>query len=266
MPDETPAPDARSSLDLFRLDGRVALVTGGTKGLGESIALGLAQAGATVVVNSRHRDDCDAVAAELASQTGQTCAGIAADVTDEAQVDALFQGVVERCGQLDILVTSAGINIRHPIGDFPLEEFRRVIDLNLTGVWLCCRAAMRLMQPQRRGAIVNVASALSAVGLAERTAYCSSKAGLLGLSRTVALEGATDNVRCNALCPGPFLTEMNRPLLEEPDKVQAILDRLAMKRWAQMHEIRGAALFLASDASSFVTGTELYVEGGWTAQ
>ena len=125
---------------------------------------------------------------------------------------------------------------------------------------------MRLMRPQQGGSIINIASALSAVGLEARTPYCSSKAGLLGLTRTLGLEGAPDNVRCNALCPGPFLTEMNRPLLEEPEKVQVILDRLALKRWAEMHEIRGAALFLASDASTFVTGTALYVDGGWTAQ
>lgn len=266
MSAEAGPPDPRTALDLFRLDGRVALVTGGTKGLGESIALGLAQAGATTVVNSRHQEDCDAVAADIAAQTGQKSLGVAADVTDETQVDALFQAVTDRYGRVDILVTSAGINARYPIDECPLEEFQRVIDLNLTGAWLCCRAAMRVMRPQKGGTIVNIASTLSAVGLEARTPYCSSKAGLLGLTRTVGLEGASDNIRCNALCPGPFLTEMNRPLLKEPEKVQAILDRLAMKRWAEMHEIRGAALFLASDASSFVTGTDLYVDGGWTAQ
>ena len=259
-------PDSRTALDLFRLDGRIALITGGTKGLGQSMALGLAQAGATTVICSRNQDDCDAVAADIAAQTGQDSFGIAADVTDEAKVDALFQAVADRCGHLDVLVNSAGINARFLIDECPVEEFRRVLDLNLTGTWLCCRAAMRLMRPHKSGSIINIASALSAVGLEARTPYCSSKAGLLGLTRTLGLEGAPDNVRCNALCPGPFLTEMNRPLLEEPEKVQVILDRLALKRWAEMHEIRGAALFLASDASTFVTGTALYIDGGWTAQ
>ena len=114
--------------------------------------------------------------------------------------------------------------------------------------------------------MINVGSALSAVGLAERTAYCSSKAGILGLTRTLALEWAPAGVRCNALCPGPFLTEINRPLLKEPEKVQAVVGQTALNRWAELHEIRGAAVFLASDASSYMTGSSLYVDGGWTAR
>ena len=252
--------DARSSLELFGLEGRVALVTGGSKGLGESMALGLAQAGAATVICSRDQDACDKVAADIASQTGRESVGMSVDVTDEQQVDQLFAAVFERFGRLDVLINSAGINARFMIDECPLEEFRKVIDINLTGTWLCCRAAMKIMKGQQSGSMINIGSALSAVGIP------ASKAGIIGLTQTLGLEGALHNVRCNAVCPGPFLTELNRPLLEEPEKVQAILAKTALNRWAEMHEIRGVALFLASDASSYVTGGSIYVDGGWTAQ
>jgi NAD(P)-dependent dehydrogenase (short-subunit alcohol dehydrogenase family) len=252
-------------MDLYRLNGKVALITGGSKGLGASMAKGLAQAGAATVICSRTQADCDTVAQEIASETGRESIGIAGDVTQEDDVDRVFQTVVEKYGKIDVLINSAGINIRHMIEDFPLQEFQRIIDINLTGVWLCCRAAARIMKPQKSGSVINVASALSAIGLPERTAYCSSKAGLIGMTQTLALEWASSNVRCNALCPGPFLTEINVPLLKEPEKVQKLLSNTALNRWAEMHEIRGAALFLASDASSFMTGASLYLDGGWTA-
>ena len=253
-------------MDLFRLDGKVALITGGSKGLGASMAMGLAQAGAKTVICSRTQADCDRVAAEIAEETRQESIGIAGDVTCEKDVDRVFDAVIEKYGKLDVLINSAGINIRHPVEDFPLDEFKQVIDINLTGVWLCCRAAARVMKPQGSGSVVNIASALSGVGLRERSAYCSSKAGLIGMTKTMALEWAESNVRCNALCPGPFLTELNVPLLKTPEKVKSLLELTALNRWAELHEIRGAALFLASDASSFMTGASLYVDGGWNAQ
>jgi NAD(P)-dependent dehydrogenase (short-subunit alcohol dehydrogenase family) len=264
MTDSSSAPG--TVLDLFRLDDRVALITGGSKGLGESMALGLAQAGARTIICSRDQQACDTVAARISQATGRGSLGMAMDVTSEDEVEAVFGRVQERYGQLDVLINSAGVNVRHLIDDCPLEAFRRVIDLNLTGTWLCCRAAMRLMRPRKSGSIINLGSALSAVGLPARTPYCSSKAAILGLTRTIGLEGAEDNVRCNAICPGPFLTEMNRPLLCEPEKVQAVLSRTALNRWAEMPEIRGAALFLASAASSYMTGSAVYVDGGWIAQ
>ncbi len=255
-----------NTMDLFRLDARVAVVTGGSKGLGRAMALGLAQAGATTVICSRNLEDCKEAAEEIASETGQESIGVAADVTVETDVDSLFESVLDRFGRVDVLINSAGINLRHPIEAFPTDAFKQVVDVNLTGTWLCCRAAGRVMVEQGSGSVINVGSALSAVGLAERTAYCSSKAGILGLTRTLALEWASAGVRCNALCPGPFLTEINRPLLQEPEKVQAVVGQTAMNRWAELHEIQGAAVFLASDASSYMTGSSLFVDGGWTAQ
>ena len=255
-----------NTMDLFRLDDHVAVITGGSKGLGLSMAQGLADAGSVTVLCSRNEEDCRAAAGQIEKDSGRKSVGIAADVTDEADVGMLFDRVVEEFGRVDVLVNSAGINLRHRIEAFPVEAFKEVVNTNLTGTWLCCRAVGRVMVDQKRGSVINVGSALSAVGLVERTAYCSSKAGILGLTRTLALEWAHAGVRCNALCPGPFLTEINRPLLSDPDKVQAVIGNTALNRWAELHEIRGAAVFLASDASSYVTGSSLFVDGGWTAQ
>src|SRR4051812_6857785 len=269
--DDDTAPGAGSSAaptiaELFSLRGRVALITGGATGLGLSIAHGLAQAGATTVLASRNEAVCAAAAGEVAEATGEVCAGERIDVTDEDDVNGAFDRVVERFGTLDVLVNCAGINVRGPIDDVSLDDFDTVLDVNLRGSWLCCRAAGRVMRPAGRGSVINLGSALSAVGISGRTPYCSAKAGVLGLTRAAALEWAGAGLRCNAICPGPFLTDMNRPLLAQPERAQAVVGRTALNRWGQLHEIRGAALFLASDASSYVTGTEIYVDGGWTAQ
>jgi NAD(P)-dependent dehydrogenase (short-subunit alcohol dehydrogenase family) len=262
---ETSSP---SIAELFSLRGRVALVTGGSKGLGLSIAHGFAQAGATVVLASRDEAACAERAAEIAREQeagGAQCVGVRLDVTDERDVAAVFAGVADRFGALDVVVNCAGINVRHPIEECPLDDFDRVLDINVRGSWLCCREAGRVMRPAGRGSVINLGSALSSVGLPDRTPYCSAKAGVLGLTRAAAVEWAGSGLRCNAICPGPFLTEMNRPLLAQPERAQAVVGQTALKRWGELHEIRGAALFLASDASSYVTGTALYVDGGWTA-
>jgi NAD(P)-dependent dehydrogenase (short-subunit alcohol dehydrogenase family) len=204
------------------------------------------------------------VANQIHDSTGVESVGISADITQESAVDDLFGKVVDRFGRLDVVINSAGINIRHPIEEFPLEEYKKVIDINMIGTWLCCRAAGRIMKPAGRGSVINVSSTLGAVGLEDRSAYSSSKSGVIGMTRTIAKEWAEHGVRCNALCPGPFLTEMNKPLLDQPERVEKLIRLTAMNRWAEIHEIRGAALFLASDASSYVTGSELYVDGGWT--
>ncbi len=255
-----------SVMRMFDMTDRVVLITGGSKGLGLSMAEGLAQAGATCVLVSRDAETCRNAAEELTKATGRPAEGVAADITAENQVAALFEGVLGRHGRLDVLINSAGVNIRHPIEEFPLAEFRAVMDTNLTGTWLCCRAASRILKQAGKGSVINIGSALSAVGLAERTAYCSSKAGVIGLTQTLALEWAAHGVRCNAICPGPFLTAMNRPLLEQPERAAAVVGLTALNRWAEMPEIQGAALFLASDASTYVTGTSLFVDGGWTAR
>ena len=252
--------------ELFSLRGRVALITGGATGLGLSIAHGLAQAGATTVLARRNLAACEDSARAVAEGSGQESVGVRIDVTDEQDVESVFDRVVERFGALDVLVNCAGVNVRGAIEEVSLEDFDTVLDVNLRGSWLATRAAGRVMRPAGRGSVINLGSALSAVGISGRTPYCSAKAGVLGLTRAAALEWAGAGLRCNAICPGPFLTDMNTPLLAQPERAQAVVGRTALNRWGELHEIRGAALFLASDASSYVTGTEIYVDGGWTAQ
>ena len=253
-------------MDLFRLDGKAAYVVGGSQGLGESMALGLAQAGAELAIGSRNAETCDRVAREIGEQTGMSCLSVPIDVSDEFSVQKAFATFDDRFGKLDILINSAGINVRVPIDECPLETFESVTDTNLKGTWLCCREAARLMKPKKSGSIINLGSALSSVALPERTPYCSSKFGVIGLTQALALELAPSSVRCNAICPGAFLTEINKPLLKEPEKMKTVLNLMALNRWGEIHEIRGAALFLASDASTFVTGSSLYVDAGWTAR
>ena len=265
---EVYVPDA-SVMDMFRLDGKVALVVGGSRGLGKSMALGLAQAGANTVLCSRKQEDCEKAAGEITSQGRRESIGLAADVTRETDVSHLFEEVIQRFGRLDVLINSAGINIRKPIEQFSVEEFRQVIDLNVQGTWLCCRAAASVMKKRGGGSVINIGSALSSIGLAERSAYTASKAAVLNLTRTLALEWAPFNLRCNVICPGPFMTEMNLPLLEQPERMASITSAIALKRWGEMHEIRGATVFLASDASSYVTGSApvrgWWLDGGLTA-
>lgn len=253
-------------MDLFRLDDRVAIVTGGSKGLGKQMALAFAQAGATTVICSRHGDEAEAVASEIAKDTGQESVGQQVDVTNWDEINGLVTETAKRYGRLDVVVNNAGINVRHPIEDFPEDDFDRMIDINIKGVWLGCKAAAGVMKPQGSGSVINTASVLSTVGLSERSVYSTTKASLIGMTRTLGVEWAPSGVRCNALCPGPFLTEINKPLEDKPEVVKGLLSLNAMNRWAELHEIRGSALFLASDASTFVTGASLYVDGGWAAK
>ena len=252
-------------MDQFRLDDRIAVVTGGSKGLGKAMAEAFCQAGAQTVICSRTESEAQVTAADITSRTGQSCHALTADVTNADDVRALVDSVMTQHERIDVWVNNAGVNIRHLIEDFPLEDFDRVVDTNIKGTWLCCRAVSPILKRQRRGCVINLGSVLSATGLAERTAYSAAKTAILGLTRTLALEWAEYEVRCNALCPGPFLTELNRVLLDDPAKVQAVLSPTAFRRWGELHEIQGAALFLASDASSYMTGAALFVDGGWSA-
>lgn len=252
--------------DLFRLDGRRALVTGGGKGLGKVIATALAQAGADVAIASRTLADCESAAAEIAKLTGRKTHAIAADVSRSAEVAGLIAAAQGALGPLDILVNNAGINVRAPAHEMTERDWDAIVDVNLKGAFLCAQELIPGMCQRGWGRIINLGSIMSSVALPHRAPYAAAKAGVMGLTRVLALECATKGVTVNALCPGPFATEMNRPLLDDPVKYNEFASRIPMGRWGELHEVAGAALFLASDASSFVTGTGLYIDGGWTAQ
>lgn len=254
------------AMDRFRLDGKVAIVTGGSRGLGRVIAGALAGAGAAVVVSARMLEPAEAIARTLATESGSKTLGLAVDVTQSASVDAMVAKTLETFGSVDVLVNNAGINIRGPIEQLQESDWDQVIDTNLKGPWLCCRAVAAPMRKRGWGRIINVSSMLGEVSLPGRSPYASSKGGVTLLTKTLALEFARDGINVNALCPGPFATELNRPLLEDPATRAAMESKVPLGRWGDPEELGPAALFLASDASSFMTGATLFIDGGYTAQ
>jgi NAD(P)-dependent dehydrogenase (short-subunit alcohol dehydrogenase family) len=253
-------------LDTFRLDGKLALVTGGARGLGLTMARALAEAGADVALAGRSRETCQEAADGIVAATGRRARAFDADVTRVADVERLASAVESTLGPVDILVNNAGINIRGALQDLTEADWDAVIDTNLKGPFLCSREFGPRMAARGWGRVINLGSILSVVGLPGRAPYASSKAGVLNLTRVLALEWAGTGVTANAICPGPFGTEMNRSLLDDPVKYQAFVAQIPMGRWGEPHELAGAVVFLASDASSFMTGSALFVDGGWTAR
>ena len=223
-------------------------------------------AGADLVLTSRHLREAEEAAGQI-DELGRRTLAIEADVRDREAVQETVRRGVEAFGKIDILVNNAGINIRRPSVDVrEVEDWDPVIDINLKGCLLCAQAVAPGMIERKYGRIINMGSIMSAISLPGRAAYASSKHGLVGLTRTLALEWAKDGITVNCLCPGPFATEMNRPLIDDAAFYQDFCSRIPMGRWGEPDELAGAILYLASPASSFVTGTTLYVDGGWTAQ
>lgn len=247
------------------LTGRTAVITGGSRGLGEAMAKALADAGAQIALVARDRERLDGVRDALAG-SGGTAAVFTADVTQEKEVAALASAVQERFGHPQILINSAGINIRKNLVDFSLEEFRSVIDASLTSTFLMCRAFVPGMKGAGYGRILNLSSIMSHVSLAGRSAYSSAKAALLGLTRALALELAADSITVNGISPGPIGTDMNLALMSNPEANAQFLANLPVGRWGKVEEIGALACYLCSEAAGFVTGTDILIDGGWTAR
>lgn len=254
-----------SILERFRLDGKTALITGGNRGLGKQMSLALAEAGAHVAIVSRKKEEAATVAQQIAGTTSRTCRGYACDVGDEKQVEALVKSVLEDFGRVDVLVNNAGINVRGPIETLALDDFQSVLHTNVTGPWLLCRALAEHFKKQRAGRVINIGSALSVISIPDRTPYATSKGAILQLTRTLALEWAPYGVTVNCIMPGPFATEMNQALMNDPKQYQEFIARVPLGRWGKLDEIGGLIVFLAGDASSFITGAAIPIDGGWTA-
>lgn len=250
----------------FHLEGKVALITGGSQGLGFEFARALAQSGSTVAITSRDLGKSTETAARISEETGGRVMGVVVDVTKSSDVQRMVDEVVAGLGRIDVLINNAGINARNPILEYDEETWDLVQSTNLKAPFLCAKAVVPHMIKQRFGRIINIASMMGKVALAERSAYCSSKGGLIQLTKVMALEWAEHNITVNAVCPGPFATEMNQVVINNPQTNQYFLNHLPVKRWGQPDELAGLILYLASDMSSFMTGSAIDIDGGWTIE
>ncbi|HET9527188.1 MAG TPA: glucose 1-dehydrogenase [Pyrinomonadaceae bacterium] len=248
----------------LELKGKVAVVVGGTSGIGRAIAHGLAQAGADVVPTSRRADQVEAAAREI-ENFGQRSLRVSSDVSDRASLERLLAETIQAFGKVDILVNSAGRTKRAPTIDFPEDDWNAIIDTNLNGTLRACQVFGKHMLERESGSIINIASLSTFVALHEVAAYSASKAAVGSLTKSLAVEWSSRGVRVNAIAPGVFRTALNHKLLDETERGREYLIRTPMRRFGNVDELAGAAIFLASDAASFVTGEIIAVDGGFLA-
>ncbi len=252
------------STSLFDLSGRTALVTGSSRGLGRAIAEGMAKAGARLIINGVNSARVDAAVAEFRA-AGHQADGVAFDVTDEAAVVRAFEGFDAAGIAIDILVNNAGIQHRKPLLEFTSAEWRKVIETNLTSAFVIGREAAKRMLPRKRGKIINIGSLGSELARPTIAPYTTAKGGIRNLTRAMAVEWAPHGIQANAIGPGYMLTDLNQALVDNPDFNTWLMSRVPSKRWGRPDELIGAAIFLASEASTYVNGQIIYVDGGMLA-
>ena len=251
---------------LFDLTGKVAIVTGGNGGIGLGMARGLARAGASVVIAGRNQAKSESAAREVET-LGAKALAIAVDVTDKNAVASMVEATLKTFGRLDILINNAGINIRNPAHTLSLDDWRAVIDTNLTSAFLCAQAVYPAMKKAGGGKIINIGSMMSIFGAGFAPAYAASKGGIVQFTKAIASSWAADNIQANAILPGWIDTDLTRKAREQlPALNENVLNRTPAKRWGTIDDLAGAAVFLASPASDFVTGTTVPVDGGYSAQ
>lgn len=250
---------------LFDLSGKVALVTGGSRGLGKAMARAFAEHGADVMISSRHEDELKKAVAEIGEGLSRRIEYQVVDMTDRAQVDRLAQTTAERLGPIDVLVNNAGSNIPEPIDQVSDEHWDQIIELNLSSCMRLTRAVVPAMKQRQWGRIIHISSVLGLGGKEGRNGYCATKSALIGLTRASAIDLGPFNITVNCIAPGPFLTELPGSILTDQQK-QQFADRTALGRWAKPEELQGAALLLATDAGSYITGTVILVDGGALAR